>query len=146
GRFDAFVPDADMNGKTVSKYDFPKYIMIEGAVFKVNRNGGNNSIFVFTSELSDSDKQNPRKIKYVPTTKRKYFWYKLRQDKSQKIAFNGFMLALAGALIDTSFAVGKVHAFITISLDASILLLVFAFILKVLGLWLVFKKGFWDSK
>jgi hypothetical protein len=146
GRYDAFFPEADMNDQLVSKYDIPEYVIIENAVFKTSFNGGNGSVFVSSKELSESTKQNPRKIQPVGTTKKKYFWYKLGQDKSQKIAFRGFMLAIVGALIDTSFAIGKIHAFFTISYQASMALLIVAFILKILGLWLVFKKGFWESK
>lgn len=146
GRYDAFFPDVDVNGLPVSKYEIPEYVIIENAVFKTNFNGGNGSVFVSTRELSESTKLNPRKIQPVGTTKKKYFWYKLGQDKFQKIAFKGLIIALVGALIDTSFAVGKIHAFFIISNNATIALLIVAFILKVLGLWLVFKKGFWESK
>jgi hypothetical protein len=62
------------------------------------------------------------------------------------MAFGGLILAVVGALIDTAFAIGKVHVFIPTGYQWSIVWLTIALFLKIAGVWLVFRKGFWDAK
>lgn len=146
GRFDAFIPDVDADNIKVEKADIYGYIQIEGALLKTSCNGGNASVFIRTDAVAESTKAHPREIKIEKATENAFFWYKLWHDATQKTAFIGLLLAIAGVLIDTGFAIGKVHVFFTVSYEVSLLALVIAFLLKVAGLWLVFKKGLREAK
>jgi hypothetical protein len=146
GRFNAFIPDEDTGHKAVNKKKFPKFINIEDAIFKTGFNGGNESIFITPGILEESPRRNPRAVEYSEATAAQFFWYRVARDKSQKMAFTGLALAVIGAGIDTAFAIGKVHIFIPVGYQWLIFWLGIAFLLKIAGIWLVFRKGFWDAK
>ena len=146
GRFDAYFSEIDKNNVTVVRSEIPEYVRIEGAVFRSKFLGGNYSIFVAPKVLPDSPNAAPRAVAYEGVSENAFFWYKVWHDKSQKYAFIGLLLAITGALIDTSFAVGKVHVYVPLSYPVEIVLLTLALVLKGLGLWWVFKKGFRESR
>lgn len=146
GRFDAFFPDVDKDNKPVNRDDIPAYVNIEGAVFKRNFNGGNYSVFIAPGILDESSKNNPREINVDTSCKRIFFWYRINHDKSQSRAFYALLIAAVGVCIDSTFAIGKVYPLIHVSKSQTIVLLSVAMGLKIIGLWTVFKKGFWDAK
>ena len=146
GRYDIFFPDKDLSDEAVDKEKIPEYVAVEGAVFKRNFNGGNYSVFVAPKALTDSLKGKEREIQYAPASKSDFMWYRLRKDSSQKRAFTGLIIAVAGVAIDSAFAIGKIRVFIHVSEEASIVILGVAMLLKIVGLWIAFQKGFWDAK
>ena len=146
GKFDAFIPDTDMSGATIAKAEIPKFINIEGAIFKTVSNGGNQSVFIASGTLADSPKQNPRTITYTAATETQFFWYRINHDKSQQWAFIGLVLALIGTTIDAAYAAGKSHAYIKLPYQINVTISGLSFALKVIGLGLAFKKGVWDAR
>lgn len=146
GRFDAYFSEKDLNEETVDKKNIPPYVRIEGALFRSKFLGGNYSIFIAPGVLDNSDKTNPRRVDYSGASERAFFWYKVWHDPSLKFAFFGLLFAIIGALIDTSFAIGKFVVWIPLSLTVTVILYILSFLLKIVGLWWVFKKGFRDAK
>jgi uncharacterized protein (DUF2062 family) len=90
--------------------------------------------------------RNSSPIDYEKATKQQFFFYNIKKDRLQKWAFLAFLAAVAGVLIDVGFAIGKIRVFIPFSESQTIISLGLGMVLKIAGLWLVFKKGFWEQK
>jgi hypothetical protein len=147
GRFYALFSETDLDGKKVIDTLIPPYVKIGNEIFKSKcNNGGNYSIFIAPGVVDPISKDSSEIINYVASSKADFFYFKLRKDQSQKLLFWGLLIAMTGVMIDSSFAIGKIHPLIPCSELSTIGLLLFAMILKIAGLWLAFKKGFWDAK
>jgi hypothetical protein len=146
-KFEAIISEQDKNKKSVDARTFPKYLRIPKAgepyvVLKSNpRKSGNDSIFI--SSAWDFVKGSKD---YGTASKKDFFWFRMSHDSSQRLAAIGLLLALAGAVIDGFFAAGKFWPIFYVPDYIAGLTSVFTMLLKVVGLWLAFKKGFWDAK
>jgi hypothetical protein len=145
GRFDAFFSEEDTENTKVEEKEIPSYVKIKDAIFKARFvKAGNKSIFIAKTAMKVVDSKEL--VDYEAATKTQFFFYRIRKDTSQKLAFGALIAAVIGVLIDVSFAIGKIHVFIHCSSSVTVFLLGCGMVLKILGLWLVFKKGFWESK
>ena len=147
GRFDAFFPERDKDGTSVDEKEIPDYVKILDNIFKsICFKAGNGSIFISPTIMDPIDKTSLKEISYTKATKKQFFYFKIKKDKLQKWAFYVLIAASIGVLIDLSLAIGKIHVYFPCTESVIILLLIVSMILKITGLVIFFRKGFWESK
>ena len=146
GRFDAFFPKEDSSPTPMEVKDIPKYVEIRI----------NNKTHYFKTTTKDSRRgkiyvskaiyngKNIEEISFKKSRHLQFLVYKIRNDRNQQVALAGLIIAILGLVIDGSLAIGKAKAeYIKwILTDEEILLLmIFAIVLKALGLFIVYRKG-----
>ena len=146
GRFDAYFPDTDKEGNMIDKTGIPKYVKMNGFVFKTKSNGGNHSIFIAPGNMDPIPKNTPEPVSYVESSGKEFFFFKIKKDKAQRWMLTGLIIASVGVAIDAAFAIGKIHVYIPCSELFMEILVVISMILKISGLLVAFFKGFWESK
>jgi hypothetical protein len=146
GRFDAFFPSTDKDGQAVHEKDIPPYIKIDNLIFKSKKFSGNDSILIAPGSRDPINKNASPDAVYKEASKFAFFFFKIRNDESQKLVLAALLTALIGTCIDGSFAIGKIRVLIPCSVFTMIILQWLAMLLKIGGLLLAFFKGLWESK
>jgi hypothetical protein len=146
GRFDAVFAKYILEKEV--KAD-AKYVRIDSdeyfAVLKLKSSDGKDAIFVSEGTLTEI-KDNVV-VSWKSASFRDFFFYKLRNDKGQRLLTLGLLLAIIGTLIDGSFAIGKMDIVLFSPPDIMTNFLVFlALALKVVGLAIAFYKTILEGK
>jgi hypothetical protein len=109
------------------------------------RDGGEGAeFFVNMKVFANVDEKSP--VKCEESSRYRYYLYKVWEDKEQRLAFIGLVLATLGILIDASFDIGKTYPLIEDKYNLFVAAKILSWFLKVIGLGLVFWKGFISAK
>jgi len=130
--------------------DQPDYVLIStgksNAHLKLKRRmtGSGCVIFVNPKTKGTIDGES---IKIIECDKLTYQIYLIRNDKAQQLAFFGLLIASIGLIIDAAFDLGKIFTLFPYYGGKFVFVMkLISWVLKIWGLYLVFKKGLIGSK
>ena len=128
----------------------PDYVKIsheeEEAYFKCGIRDGAEGREIWVSLSALRDVPNQAEIEFEAVSATRYHWYLLLNKSSQRWAFFGLLLATIGIIIDGILAVESGLDSWEFSSTAVTILMVAAFVFKILGLIVVFWKGVIEHK
>lgn len=152
GRFEAIFPNdvpedrGKPDGKMLIVTD-AKYVKLscerEQAILKVSKRNVSNAIYVAKSVLQVPDNTS---ILFTSTTQTAYFKYRIKNDLSLALTTYGMLLAVVGLSIEACLGIGKAYQifyFPPVTIGA---LTAISFVLKFVGIPLLFYKSLLDAK
>jgi hypothetical protein len=147
-KFVAEYPPRDDEGKEQS--ETPQFIRIsddkKGVYLKTKmRESGDGCVFFVNPKILPDTNENYQ-VKWEEARSYQYSLYKVWNDKEQRLAFFGLLLAVLGYLIDASFDIGKSYPLIEYNYNLFMVAKISSWILKIVGVVLVFWKGFVAAK
>jgi len=146
-----YPPDPAITGAIAQKVEIPAYIKLQNGkntvVLKTRIKISATSDKIHVAENTFKELLNAGEGLPNKTKKAAFYWYLVRKDQSQRVAFTGFLLAAIGAAIDASFKIGEKGPYIWnfTGVQYSAFQWV-SLALKIFGLFLIFKKGLYDRK
>lgn len=130
--------------------ELPKFIKLtingKNTYLKTKMRSAGDGCVLFVSSTTLSDVQENPAATWESASRYKYNLYKVWSDKEQRIAFIGLFFAVLGIVIDASFDVGKNYPMIEYRHYLFMFMKYLSWALKIVGLILVFWKGFIGAK